>query len=179
MKQLFSISAYRRRLRLSVFTAGFLSLSFNALAQDVTIGGANFTESSILANIYASALKKNDIAVKTRLNLGNREIIIPALQSGEIDIVPEYLGALLNYYDGKTLATSQSDVSAELAKALPADFTLLTPLPGLVHYRLGRARGNGKKISPQQAFRPAARGPSADYRRPAGIPGTRPGPAGP
>lgn len=129
MKQLFSISAYRRRLRLSVFTAGLLSLSFNALAQDVTIGGANFTESSILANIYASALKKNDIAVKTRLNLGNREIIIPALQSGEIDIVPEYLGALLNYYDGKTLATSQSDVSAELAKALPADFTLLTPSP--------------------------------------------------
>jgi osmoprotectant transport system substrate-binding protein len=127
MKQLFSISAHRRRLRLSVFTAGLLSLSFNALAQDVTIGGANFTESSILANIYASALKKNDIAVKTRLNLGNREIIIPALQSGEIDIVPEYLGALLNYYDGKTLATSQSDVSAELAKALPADFTLLTP----------------------------------------------------
>lgn len=129
MKQLFSISAHRRRLRLSVFTAGLLSLSFNALAQDVTIGGANFTESSILANIYASALKKNDIAVKTRLNLGNREIIIPALQSGEIDIVPEYLGALLNYYDGKTLATSQSDVSAELAKALPADFTLLTPSP--------------------------------------------------
>lgn len=67
--------------------------------------------------------------MKTRLNLGNREIIIPALQSGEIDIVPEYLGALLNYYDGKTLATSQSDVSAELAKALPADFTLLTPSP--------------------------------------------------
>ena len=119
MKQLFGISAHRRRLRLSVFTAGLLSLSFNALAQNVTIGGANFTESSILANIYASALKKNDIAVKTRLNLGNREIIIPALQSGEIDIVPEYLGALLNYYDGKTLATSQSDVSAELALGLP------------------------------------------------------------
>lgn len=58
MKQLFSISAHRRRLRLSVFTAGLLSLSFNALAQDVTIGGANFTESSILANIYASALRK-------------------------------------------------------------------------------------------------------------------------
>ena len=47
MKQLFSISAHRRRLRLSVFTAGLLSLSFNALAQDVTIGGANFTESSV------------------------------------------------------------------------------------------------------------------------------------
>lgn len=65
------------------------------------MGGANFTESSILANIYASALKKNHIEANTRLNLGNREIIIPALQSGEIDIVPEYLGALLNFYNGK------------------------------------------------------------------------------
>ncbi len=41
--------------------------------------------------------------------------------------MPEYLGALLNYYDGKTSATRQSDVSAELAKVLPADFTLLDP----------------------------------------------------
>ena len=129
MKHILGFPVNTRRLRLSLVAAGLFSLSFSVLAESVTIGGANFTESSILANIYASALKKNDIAVKTRLNLGNREIIIPALQSGEIDIVPEYLGALLNYYDGKTLATSQSDVSAELAKALPADFTLLTPSP--------------------------------------------------
>ncbi|WP_159868227.1 MULTISPECIES: ABC transporter substrate-binding protein [unclassified Raoultella] len=120
---------HHRRFRLSLLAVGLLGLSFSSLAESVTIGGANFTESSILANIYASALKKNNIEVSTRLNLGNREIIIPALKSGEIDIVPEYLGALLNYYDGKTLATSQSDVSAELTKVLPADFTLLTPSP--------------------------------------------------
>jgi glycine betaine/choline ABC-type transport system substrate-binding protein len=95
----FGVPVNARRFRLSLLAAGLFSLSFT-LAESVTIGGANFTESSILANIYASALKKN-IEVKTRLNLGNREIIIPALKSGEIDIVPEYLGALLNYYDGK------------------------------------------------------------------------------
>ncbi|WP_421672787.1 ABC transporter substrate-binding protein [Raoultella terrigena] len=129
MHNILAFRFHRRRFRLSLLAVGLLGLSFSSLAESVTIGGANFTESSILANIYASALKKNNIEVSTRLNLGNREIIIPALKSGEIDIVPEYLGALLNYYDGKTLATSQSDVSAELAKVLPADFTLLTPSP--------------------------------------------------
>ncbi|SUQ57418.1 Choline-binding protein precursor [Raoultella terrigena] len=129
MHNILAFPFHRRRFRLSLLAVGLLGLSFSSLAESVTIGGANFTESSILANIYASALKKNNIEVSTRLNLGNREIIIPALKSGEIDIVPEYLGALLNYYDGKTLATSQSDVSAELAKVLPANFTLLTPSP--------------------------------------------------
>ncbi|VDR26572.1 Choline-binding protein precursor [Raoultella terrigena] len=129
MHNILAVPFHHRRFRRSLLAVGLLGLSFSSLAESVTIGGANFTESSILANIYASALKKNNIEVSTRLNLGNREIIIPALKSGEIDIVPEYLGALLNYYDGKTLATSQSDVSAELAKVLPADFTLLAPSP--------------------------------------------------
>jgi osmoprotectant transport system substrate-binding protein len=102
MKHILGFPVNARRFRLSLLAAGLFSLSFSVLAESVTIGGANFTESSILANIYASALKKKNIEVKTRLNLGNREIILPALKSGEIDIVPEYLGALLNYYDGKT-----------------------------------------------------------------------------
>ncbi len=57
--------------------------------------------------------------------------------------MPEYLGALLNYYDGKTSATRQSDVSAELAKVLPADFTLLDPPP--VDYRRAVRADTAKK----------------------------------
>jgi len=89
MHNILAFPFHRRRFRLSLLAVGLLGLSFSSLAESVTIGGANFTESSILANIYASALKKNNIEVSTRLNLGNREIIIPALKSGEIDIVPE------------------------------------------------------------------------------------------
>ena len=85
MKQLFGKAVTARRFRLSLLAAGLFSLSVSTFAASVTVGGANFTESSILANIYASALKKNHIEANTRLNLGNREIIIPALQSGEID----------------------------------------------------------------------------------------------
>ncbi len=114
-----------KSLSLSLLGAGMLLAGAAAHAQTVTIGGANFSEQSILANIYAKALEKKGLEVKTRLNLGNREIIIPALKSGEIDIVPEYLGALLNYYDPKTVVTRQQDVEAELKKVLPPEFTLL------------------------------------------------------
>ena len=37
--------------------------------------------------------------VKVRPNLGTREIVIPALKAGDIDLLPEYQGALLNYLD--------------------------------------------------------------------------------
>lgn len=102
-------------------------MGFAAHAETVTIGGANYSEQTILANIYASALKQQGIEVKTRLNLGNREIIIPALKTGELDVVPEYLGALLNYYHGGSKATTEQEVSAELQQALPADLALLKP----------------------------------------------------
>ena len=114
---------------LSLLGAAVLLAGATAHAETLTIGGANFSEQSILANIYAEALKKKGLEVKTRLNLGNREIIIPALKSGEIDIVPEYLGALLNYYDPKTEVTQQQDVEAALKKVLPAEFTLLQASP--------------------------------------------------
>nr|WP_259049019.1 ABC transporter substrate-binding protein [Klebsiella sp. BIGb0407] len=104
--------------------------SFAAQAETVTIGGANYSEQTVLANIYASALRQQGIDVKTRLNLGNREIIIPALQSGELDVVPEYIGALLNYYHGGSESTTQKQVTDELVGALPEDLVLLETSPG-------------------------------------------------
>ncbi|HBR0057058.1 TPA: quaternary ammonium transporter, partial [Klebsiella quasipneumoniae] len=56
MKQLFGKAVTARRFRLSLLAAGLFSLSVYTYAASVTVGGANFTESSILANIYASAL---------------------------------------------------------------------------------------------------------------------------
>ena len=119
------LSLHLKSPALSLLGAALLLAGATAHAETLTIGGANFSEQSILANIYAKALQKKGLEVKTRLNLGNREIIIPALKNGEIDIVPEYLGALLNYYDPKAEVTQQQDVEAALKKALPAEFTLL------------------------------------------------------
>jgi len=123
------LSATGKSFRLSLLAAGMASAAFAAQAETVTIGGANYSEQTILANIYASALKQQGIEVKTRLNLGNREIIIPALKTGELDVVPEYLGALLNYYHGGSKATTEQEVSDELKQTLPADLQLLNASP--------------------------------------------------
>src|ERR687888_1119443 len=51
----------------------------------ITIGSTNFSEQLILAQMYAAVLKKAGVDVKTRLNLGAREVVFPALEKGDID----------------------------------------------------------------------------------------------
>ena len=117
--------AKRKLTQAMLLAMGLSGMPLAALAETVTIGGANFSEQTVLVNIYAAALQQQGIEVKTRLNLGNREIIIPALKTGELDIAPEYLGALLNYYHPDTRVTTQQEVTRELSATLPADFALL------------------------------------------------------
>nr|WP_062792916.1 ABC transporter substrate-binding protein [Serratia plymuthica] len=117
--------AKRKLTQATLLAMGLSGMPLAALAETVTIGGANFSEQTVLANIYAAALQQQGIEVKTRLNLGNREIIIPALKTGELDVVPEYLGALLNHYHPDARVTTQQEVTRELTASLPADFALL------------------------------------------------------
>src|SRR5512144_613468 len=65
----------------------------------IVVGSANFVESQILAEIYAQALAAKGVTVEKRLNIGSREAYIPALQDGSIDLIPEYTGVLLQYFD--------------------------------------------------------------------------------
>lgn len=89
-------------------------------SQPVVVASTNFTEQLILANIYADVLEARGVSVKKRLNLGSREVVFPALQSGEIDVLPEYSGALLGFLtNGQSKAHKQEDVLAELRNKLP------------------------------------------------------------
>lgn len=94
----------------------------------VVVGSTNFVEQLILAHIYADVLKAWGIPVETRLNLGSREVVFPALEAGEIDVLPEYSGALLAYLTkGKSAARSQKAVLKALRKNLPAGIVALKP----------------------------------------------------
>jgi osmoprotectant transport system substrate-binding protein len=60
----------------------------------ITVGGANFTESTVLANVYADVLDAAGFDASVR-EVGNRELYLPALISGsEIQVFPEYLATL-------------------------------------------------------------------------------------
>lgn len=90
----------------------------------VTVGSANFSESALLAEIYAGALQAKDVEVTKRLNIGSREIYIEAVQDGSIDIVPEYTGVLRDYFLAaeKAEAGTASDAQGvydELVEAVP------------------------------------------------------------
>ncbi|MEV6169531.1 ABC transporter substrate-binding protein [Streptomyces sp. NPDC051954] len=91
----------------------------------ITIGTANFTENQVLGYLYAAVLTTAGVDVKVRPNLGTREILIPALKGGDIDLLPEYQGALLHYLAPKATATEEGEMQNALAIALPAGLQIL------------------------------------------------------
>jgi osmoprotectant transport system substrate-binding protein len=93
----------------------------------VTIGSANFPESEVLADIYADALKKAGVRVNTKLDIGTREIYFKELENGTLNVFPEYNGALLDYLQPSSTASSTSDVDQALTAALPANLEALKP----------------------------------------------------
>jgi osmoprotectant transport system substrate-binding protein len=96
-----------------------------ASSDTIAVGSANFPESALLAEIYAGALKAKGVKVTTKLNIGAREAYLGGLQDGSIDLVPEYTGNLLQYYDKNATATTADDVYAALPAAIPSKLTVL------------------------------------------------------
>ena len=95
----------------------------------ITVGSAAFPENEIIAEIYAQALEAADVKVEKKLNIGAREAYIPALENGEIDLLPEYSGNLLTYFDSDATASSREDIVTALGDAVPDALEVLEPAP--------------------------------------------------
>ncbi len=93
----------------------------------IVVGSANFSENVILADIYGQALAANGFKVSYKLNIGARAAYIPALESGEVNLIPEYSGSILDFLSKSATANSPSDVKAALDAALPKTLKALTP----------------------------------------------------
>ncbi|MFI7586421.1 ABC transporter substrate-binding protein [Spongisporangium articulatum] len=96
-----------------------------AAADTITVGSANFPENILLAEIYAGALEAKGVKVSKKLNIGSREVYLKALQDGSIDLLPEYNGYLLQYYDKNAGASTPEQILADLKTKLPATLTVL------------------------------------------------------
>ena len=108
---------------LSTNTAGGSSSS--SASGSIVVGSANFPENQLLAEIYAGALEAKGVKVSKKLNIGSREVYIPALQQGAIDLIPEYTGVLSQYFNKNAKATDADGVYNELKAALPSTLTVL------------------------------------------------------
>ncbi len=78
----------------------------------ITVGSADFDESEIVANMYAAVLEEEGYEVERRMLFGNREAYFGALESGELDLVPEYLGSAIAF-----LTSGEETPSANRAEA--------------------------------------------------------------
>jgi osmoprotectant transport system substrate-binding protein len=95
--------------------------------KSIVVGSGDFPESEIVAEIYAQALQSNGFDVGRRPGIGSRETYVPALKDHSIDLVPEYIGNLLQYFAPNSKSTMLNAVESELRQQLPADLSILTP----------------------------------------------------
>jgi osmoprotectant transport system substrate-binding protein len=97
----------------------------------VTVGDKNFTEEYILGSLYAQALAAKGYKVTVKGNIGSTEITYKALQSGQIDMYPEYTGTLLTAAAGISAPpkTAQQAYSEANAFAQKHGFVLLDATP--------------------------------------------------
>lgn len=86
----------------------------SASMEKIVIGSQAFSENEIVAEIYAQALENAGYSVERKFNIGSREVYIPAIESGEVSLLPEYTGGLLQYFDTKTTLKTAADIYGAL-----------------------------------------------------------------
>jgi osmoprotectant transport system substrate-binding protein len=146
----------------------------------ITVGSADFPESKIIGEIYAQALEANGFTVGRQFGIGSRETYIPAVKDHSIDLVPEYTGNLLQYFDKQTTATTPDAVELALIHALPGDLSILTPAPASDQDTVAVSQDTAQKwnlktIADLAAHSPEVKfgGPSEFQSRTEGLPGLK------
>ncbi|MGW1101426.1 ABC transporter substrate-binding protein [Streptomyces sp. NPDC002540] len=107
-------------------------------SKHLTIGSAGFTESDLLAQMYAALLGRAGYSTKI-ISVSNREIYEPALESGQIDVVPEYAATFADWLNARKNGADAAPVgSPDLAATMRALRALAEPR-GLTVLDPGRA----------------------------------------
>ena len=92
------------------------------LDDGIRIASFDFAESELLAELYAVLLEDAGVPVVRLGPIGPREVLAPALESGVVDLVPEYVGTASGYFGARP-----ASVDALRDAAAPRGLTVLSP----------------------------------------------------
>ncbi|KQQ03390.1 MULTISPECIES: ABC transporter substrate-binding protein [unclassified Rathayibacter] len=95
----------------------------------IVIGSQDYYSNEIIAEIYAQALEAADYTVDRQFRIGQREVYVAEIEDGTIDLLPEYTGPLLTYWDPRTTARLEDDVYPALQAATPEGLRVLDASP--------------------------------------------------
>lgn len=93
--------------------------------ETIVVGSQAYYSNEIIAEIYSQALEGAGFDVERQFQIGQRDAYLPALESGEVDLIPEYTGNLLQHYNKDATATASDEVYSALAGVLPEGLTVL------------------------------------------------------
>jgi osmoprotectant transport system substrate-binding protein len=121
-------------LTLVVATAGLSSASpagGGGNKGSLTIGSKNLPGAQVLGQVYGQALAKDGYKISYKENLGTTEVVFAALESGDIDLYPDYLNTTVQFLGG-TGGADVNQVKSELDAALASrGIVATTPAPAV------------------------------------------------
>jgi osmoprotectant transport system substrate-binding protein len=106
---------------------------------DLTVGAANFSENATLGELYNIVLTAAGYKVKVQ-QIGNRELYEPALEKGQLDVVPEYAATLATFLNGKINGKTAEDPSSPELETTVKNLTELGKKSGLVFGKASTAQ---------------------------------------
>jgi len=123
----------KKTSKLLIAGAAVAALTLSGCAQansdPIVIGSQAYYSNEIIAEVYAQVLEDAGYTVDRQFSLGQRDVYVPALLAGEVDLFPEYTGNLLQYFDPSASQTAADEVYSALEAALPAGLTALAMSP--------------------------------------------------
>lgn len=93
----------------------------------LVVGSQQYYSNEIIAELYAQVLEKAGLTVKRQYQIGQREVYLPEIKAGRIDVFPEYTGNLMQYLDKNAKATDEAGIQEAISKALPDGLRVLKP----------------------------------------------------
>ena len=116
----------------------------------ITIAGFNFTEGSVLAELYGQALEHDGYSVQYKLNLGNREVVSKAIEAGSIDAYIGYSATDLEFYN-KGAGEATGDPTANVSKLngylKSLNLAALTPSAAIDQNAFAMTKANAQKFN--------------------------------
>ena len=138
----------------------------------IDIGSTNFEEQAIVSNLYGDVLQKAGYTVKVEPALGTRQVVVPALEKGQLDLEPDYAEPCSTISTAKPSsqpATTSPPWSPPSRPSWPSTGHRARPGAGRRHQRVRRDQGHRREVSPDHAVELQSRRIQAHLGRTAGV----------
>ena len=104
-----------------------LATESSASGGTLVVGSQDYYSNEVIAEIYAQALEHAGYTVQRDFRIGQREVYLPEIEAGKIDVFPEYIGSLDQALNKSAKGGTSDAVYQDLTSVLPEGLKVLKP----------------------------------------------------